>query len=64
MTATKDLIKNMLEVLKKEKVITVSDLANKIGSNWATTKHNVELLEICGVVWQKQIKSLSLVIYK
>lgn len=63
MASTKDLIKKILEILEREKVTTISELSHETGSNWATIKYNVELLEICGVVWKKQIKSLSLVIY-
>ena len=59
MTSTKDLIKSIIEILKEEKVITISDLADKIGSNWSTTKHNVELLETCEFIHYNRLTRMN-----
>ena len=64
MTKSKDLLKNIKEIIFNEELITITDLSKKIGSNWATTKHNVELLESLDLVKIKQYKKSTFVLSK
>jgi len=64
MAKSKDILKKIKDIVYEEELISVTDLSEKINSNWATTKHNIELLECLELVKLKQYKKTLFVMPK